>query len=564
MPHHRIKPSLILTCVLLLLVGPGPLNVTAQVNSPPARIQTLTASPGVVSPAPDEPAPAPLTLAELRTRIQAVLHQPEVEAAQFAVKVASLETGRVLFEENATKLLKPASNMKLYTVAAALARLSPNFRFQTSVYAAAPPDVSGAVRGNLTIYGRGDPSIAASYNDGDYFKAIDALAARIAAAGVRRVDGDLVGDETYFDGPPFGPGWQWDDLQWEYGAEISSLTVNDNILDLLVKPGSQLGAACQITLGPPTPLLTIINRTTTAPRGTKRNLIVYRHPGESVVTVGGSLPLDDAGYTGAVAAPKPALLFVTLLRASLEKLGVKIKGQTRTVDARAARTAVTAVTATTTTTTAAAPASAALPTNSLPAGATVELTSLQSPPLSVIAADTLKPSQNLYTELILRALGKTHPPDPTLDSTQAGLAVVKTFLAEAGIDPEKIQIADGSGLSRNNLVTADSTLRLLTYMARHPYAGVFRAALPIAGVGGTPRRDGTLRNRMKSTPAAGNARAKTGSLSGVATLSGYVTSTAGEPLVFSIMIDNHIDEAPVRRDYIDSIVVLLASFKGRS
>ncbi|MEJ7615477.1 MAG: D-alanyl-D-alanine carboxypeptidase/D-alanyl-D-alanine-endopeptidase [Pyrinomonadaceae bacterium] len=471
------------------------------------------------------PAPAPTTIGELQTLIRVVLRRPEVEAAQFAVKIASLETGRTLFEENATKLLKPASNLKLYTVAAALARLSPNFRFKTSVYAAARPDASGTLRGDLTVYGRGDPSIAASYNDGDYFKGIDALATRIAAAGVKRVDGDLVGDETHFAGPPFGSGWEWDDLQWEYGAEISSLTVNDNVVDFFVQAGSQPGAACRITLGPPTSLLTIINRTTTSARGSKRNLIVYRHPGESVFAVGGSLPLEDPGYTANVSVPKPALLFVTMLRTSLEKLGIAIKGRTRTVDARAERTSLPPPVS------GFAAATPASGINNAPPGALVELASLESPPLAVIAADTLKPSQNLYTELVLRALGKTGVPDPSHDSAQAGIAAVKSFLIEAGINSAKIQITDGSGLSRNNLVTADATLRLLTYMARHPYANVFRDALPIAGVGGTLRRDGTLRNRMRDTPAANTASAKTGSLDGVATLSGYVTSAAGEPLV---------------------------------
>ena len=129
--------------------------------------------------------------------------------------------------------------MKLYTVAAALDRLSPDYRFVTSVYATARPDAAGVLRGDLTIYGRGDPSIAARFNSGDYFKGINDLAAQIAAAGVKRVEGDLVGDETYFVGPQYGSGWKWEDLQWWYGAEVSALTVNDNALDLSVKPGSR-------------------------------------------------------------------------------------------------------------------------------------------------------------------------------------------------------------------------------------------------------------------------------------------------------------------------------------
>src|SRR5918998_5654902 len=167
--------------------------------------------------------PAPKTVPELQTRISQILAKPELSPALVGVKVVSLDNGRVIFEENAAKLLRPASNMKIYTVAAALDRLSPEYRFMTSVYAAARPDANGVIRGDLRIYGRGDPSIAARFNNGDYFKAIDELATRIVAAGVKRVEGDLVGDETYFTGPKYGSGWTWEDLTWYYGAEITPL-----------------------------------------------------------------------------------------------------------------------------------------------------------------------------------------------------------------------------------------------------------------------------------------------------------------------------------------------------
>src|SRR5262249_35460513 len=150
------------------------------------------------------------TLSELQARISDILHKPELASAMIGIKVTSLDSGRVLFEENAHKLLRPASNMKLYTVATALDRLTPEYHFATSVYAPTKPDTAGVVHGNLTIYGRGDPSIAARFNNGDYFKAIDDLATKIAAAGVKRVEGDLVGDETYFVGSQYGSGWEWE------------------------------------------------------------------------------------------------------------------------------------------------------------------------------------------------------------------------------------------------------------------------------------------------------------------------------------------------------------------
>src|SRR5262249_12728969 len=163
--------------------------------------------------------------------------------------------------------------------------------FVTSVYAPARPDASGVVHGDLTIYGRGDPSLAARFNNGDYLKSIDELASRIVAAGVKRVDGDLVGDESYFTGPRFGSGWEWEDLTWYYGAEISALTVNDNALDLFVKPGSEQGSKAVITTGPPDPLLTIVNQVTTGAKGTRRDLTIYRDLGKDTLTVSGNIAI---------------------------------------------------------------------------------------------------------------------------------------------------------------------------------------------------------------------------------------------------------------------------------
>ncbi len=161
------------------------------------------------------------TLAELRTRIEEIVHQPALDPGFFAVKIVSLDTGNLIFEQNANKFVRPASNMKLYTVAAALDRLTPDYHFITSVYAKEKPD-KGTVKGDLIVYGRGDPSIAARFNNGDYFKGINDLADRIVAAGVKRIKGDLVGDESYFNGAPLGSGWEWEDLQWAYGAQVSA------------------------------------------------------------------------------------------------------------------------------------------------------------------------------------------------------------------------------------------------------------------------------------------------------------------------------------------------------
>jgi serine-type D-Ala-D-Ala carboxypeptidase/endopeptidase (penicillin-binding protein 4) len=551
----------VLAVVLLLLTGVGaPIAPIVTIATPElglrqrertaaAPVATPQATPSP-SPSPSpEPTPAQArvatttrSLAELQSKIVEILQKPELAPALIGVKVASLDNGRVLFEENAQKLVRPASNMKLYTVATALDRLTPDYHFITSIYGSTKPTSDGVLRGDLTVYGRGDPSLAARFNSGDYFKSIEDLATRIAGTGLKKVEGDLIGDESYFSGAPYGSGWDWDDLTWYYGAEVSSLTVNDNALDLFVKPASESGKPAIVTTGPVDPLLTIVNRVATVAKGTRRSISISRALGSNTVELAGWIPVDDRGYTGGIGISRPAQLYLNMLRTALVKRGIKVTGKDRVTSEKSA---------------------SLVPRSSPSAGPPLppyEIVSFPSPPFAVIAAQTLKPSQNLYTELILRTLGEVLMPAATtpVSSEDAGHEVVKSFLKEAGLKPDSLVLSDGSGLSRNDMVTAEATVQLLTYMSKHKYAAFWRDALPIAGV------DGTLRNRMKNTAAENNLRAKTGSLSSVASLSGYVTSAAGENLVFSIIVNNYPRGVEPRTACIDPIALLLASFAGRS
>src|ERR1700687_5196333 len=352
---------------------PSPSPIASPVASP---VPTPQASPT------SKIATTTQTLGELQARISEILQRPELAQAMVGIKVASLDTGRVLFESNANKLMRPASNMKLYTVAAAIDRLSPDYRFVTSVYAAVKPDAAGVVGGDLTIYGRGDPSIAVRFNNGSYFKGIDDLAERIVAAGVKRVEGDLVGDESYFTGPQYGSGWEWEDLTWYYGAEVSALTVNDNALDLFVKPGSQIGAQAVVTTGPPDPLLTIRNPVRAVAKGTRRALTVQRALGQNTLEVSGTIALDDRGYTGGIGISDPALLFVYLLRSALTQRGVSITGRSRSETASRSEWEALNVEGHRLTHASISPLHGA-----------VEIAKMESPPLSAVAAQTLKPSQ---------------------------------------------------------------------------------------------------------------------------------------------------------------------------
>jgi D-alanyl-D-alanine carboxypeptidase/D-alanyl-D-alanine-endopeptidase (penicillin-binding protein 4) len=287
-----------------------------------------------------------------------------------------------------------------------------------------------------------------------------------------------------------------------------------------------------------------VNKVITSAKGVRREISVRRGLGENTVTISGSIPLDDRGYSGGIGISHPALLFVYLLRSSLTQKGVVITGKSRTTgEAQPAMIS-------------------GVPVAGTNGSLQNEIATLQSQPFSVIAAQTLKPSQNLYTELIFRTLGKVTPPPASTSilgptSEELGLEAVKSFLKTVGIRPEALSLDDGSGLSRNDMITAEASVQLLTFMSKHRYASVFRDALPIAGV------DGTLRNRMKGTPAENNVRAKTGSLSSAASLGGYMTTAAGEKLAFSIMVNNYPRDLDARAVCIDPIAVLLASFTGK-
>ncbi len=431
----------------------------------------------------------------------------------------------------------PASNMKNFTVAAALEKLTPDFRFITNVYAASMPDANGTIIGDLRIYGRGDVSISTSFNNGDYFKGLDNLADKIIQAGVKRIEGNLIGDESYFIGDAIPGSWEIDDLQWYYGAEISALPLNDNAIDLTVIPGP-VGYPCGVRVMPYNPITRVVNQCTTTAAGAKRDLRIVKLIGQNLLQISGSLPLGNAGFQGSLSFSHPAELFIALLKQRLELKGVTITGQTRTVNSRN------------------------------PAAATsVEIAKLESPPLSLIAAKTLKPSQNMYTETILRTLGEesrrlSQVPgapvsDVQTDSSELGITAVKTFLNSIGVAPDGIIQYDGSGLSRHNLITPSAVVQLYTYMAKQSkYPQVWRDALTIGGV------DGTLANRFKGTAAAGNIRGKTGTIDQVSALSGYITTAGGEPLVLSIVV-NGVPETRTRTALIDDIVLNLANFNGK-
>jgi D-alanyl-D-alanine carboxypeptidase/D-alanyl-D-alanine-endopeptidase (penicillin-binding protein 4) len=476
------------------------------------------------------------TLSSLQAQLDAHLDEARFAQAQWGVQVVSLDSGKILFQHNADKLMKPASNAKLYTTALALDRLGPDYRVKTSFYAAAKPGSDGVIHGDLIVYGRGDPSFSARFNDGDYKKALQPALGALQAAGIRQIDGDLVGDESFFHGPPYGSDWTWDDLQNYYGAPASALSFQDNVIDLVFNPGEALGAPCQIVTMPATTFVTLRNRTETAQTNARARIRIYRPLGKNLAYLWGRLPLGATGQTNSVSVNDPALWFVTTLKETLAQNGIVVSGAVREMNWLDRETAP------------------------LDLSKLAEVASVQSRPLAEMVKQTLKPSENLYAQLLLLQVGaKAMESRDTSDGNteQAGVAEMRKFLRQAGIEPDMALLEEGSGLSRATLVTPGATVKLLTFMSRHRYRDAFIDALPIAGV------DGTLRNRFKGTPAEGNVRAKTGSLGYVDTLSGFLTDAGKEKLVFSIMLNNYRETGPEHngRAEIDKLVRMLVDYK---
>ncbi|RJL34035.1 D-alanyl-D-alanine carboxypeptidase/D-alanyl-D-alanine endopeptidase [Bailinhaonella thermotolerans] len=452
--------------------------------------------------------------ASLRQDLDRILADPRLATARAGVVVRAAGSGEVLYERDASALMTPASNEKLLTAAAAFAILGPGHRFRTAVLAAGERDGS-ALRGDLVLKGTGDPTATA--------RAYDELAAKTAASGVRTVRGRLVADDTWFDDVRLGPFWAWDDEPYAYSAPISALTVSpDEDYDagaviVTVRPGAA-GRPARVTLTPETGAVRIVNRATTG--GTGSSITVDRAHGSAAITVSGSIAPGSPEVKRYMSVWDPTAYAADVFRRALARHGVRITGPTVR---RAA-----------------------------PAGAS-ELAARESAPLSAVAVPYLKLSNNMIAEILVKSMGRKAEGAGTW---AAGLRAMEGYLRGRGLTG--LRATDGSGLSRADLVSPAHLARLLEAARSEPWFPAFLAALPVAG-DEDRLTGGTLRSRMRGTPAAGNARAKTGTLTSVSSLSGYVRSAGGEDLIFSIMLNHHLTAAP--RDVEDAIAVRLARFR---
>jgi serine-type D-Ala-D-Ala carboxypeptidase/endopeptidase (penicillin-binding protein 4) len=346
-----------------------------------------------------------------------------------------------------------------------------------------------------------------------------------------------VADDSYFAFERYGEGWSQDDLVWADGAPVSALTINDNVVFVNILPGAHPGDKAFVSITPFADYYAIDNRLMTTPSGTGRRIYINREPGSTQLTLWGTIPVDDTGANEGLAIEDPAEFAATLFRHLLEVRGIAIYGKQRTRHTELANL-------TTFTSTVVAGGGGDEHSLTSPAGPLV-LAEYQSAPLSEDIQVINKVSQNLHAEILLRLLGREKG---TAGTVEAGLEVLRGFLNNAGVSSDEYDFHDGSGLSRQNLVTPHAIVQLLQYAASQPWGSEFRQSLPAAGV------DGSLADRLKDLQPGVQVFGKTGSLGGVKSLSGYAVTAKGEQLVFSIMSNNESASSKRVTDAIDSIV----------
>ena len=461
--------------------------------------------------------------------VAAILAGNPVNKGEWGILVKDASTGEVLYQQNADRYFVPASNMKLFTTALALARLGPDYRFRTTLETPGALSADGKVTGDLILVGRGDPNLSnrkfpyalKEEFDGPPEKAVAELADDLVAKGVKEITGDVVGDDSYFPRERYPEGWEIDDMVWEYGAAISAIVVDDNSVALTLTPGEKLGDPVQALVVPATPEFSVNNQVVTAAPGVKADLTLTRDPGGSAVTVIGTLPARSNPRKLLLAIQEPALHAAAMLRRLLQERGVRMDGTVRAL-------------------------------HSPPGPPAGEKRTVLAEHLSIPLGESVqllnKISQNLHAEMLLRTAARQAE---TWTKPEDLYKFPQDFYASAGIAPDDVVQYDASGLSRHDLATPRAIAALLFYAEKQPWFSVYFSSLPVAGV------DGTLESNLKNTPAAGRMHAKTGSVEHVRTRSGYVDLPDGRRLIFSFMSNNLAGKNHEASDALDALSVAM-------
>jgi D-alanyl-D-alanine carboxypeptidase/D-alanyl-D-alanine-endopeptidase (penicillin-binding protein 4) len=457
----------------------------------------------------------------LHAELERIFADANFASAHWGVEIVSLDRGDMLYERNPGRLYMPASNNKVVTTAAAMARLGPDFRYETRVLTDGKI-AEGVLRGNLIVVGSGDPSQAARFWSGDPFHVLAEWAGKLKGLGVIAIDGDLAGDDSAFQEQGLGTGWEWDDLAYGYAAPASALQFNENLATVEISPGKAEREPAILSVSPICDYFSITANVTTGAAGSEAQIDFERGETGETLVITGSIPAGSKPLRQEVAARYPTKYFLHALKQSLANAGIDVSRCGTRSSSGAGQTAAST------------------------------LWTHASPRLAEIIKPLLKVSQNLYAETLARTMGNVLRKQGTFAQ---GKSVVEEALTNMAVPKGTYSYADGSGLSRLNLVSADMMVRILKYMSRQKYFPEFYDSLPIAGV------DGTIAGRMKGTKAENNVHAKTGSIAYVRALSGYVRTADGEMIVFS-MLANHFLAPSRNAEYVmDSALEVLANFR---
>lgn len=489
-----------------------------------------TGTSGTLLPAP-HPGEVRPTVQALRADLYEILSPSGTSTSQWGVLVVSLVNGDTLFAHAPDHPLVPASNVKVFTTAAALYYLGPDYRYKT--FLLADGDIRhGVLEGDLIVYGTGDPTLRGAEN-----RIWQTFADSLAARGVREVRGALIGDGSYFVGPGTGIGWRETYMSAAFAAPASALSFNENIARLNVLPGDGVGRPVQARLVPSFAGIGIVNHGTTA-RGNAARVSVERETYDGPLLLRGEMGINNPGVWRLVPIVDGPLYAVSSFRELLEDKGIRISGETRSVIR---------------------PEDSPLSTQSVftpipDSFGELDLVAFhRSVPLLEILEELNRRSHNMYSEMVFRSIGRVAYGRGTVEAAEQ--AVYAMLEREAGLTHADLQIMDGSGLSPLNRTSPGTLLKVLDFMAHSRHWAAFRSTLPEAGAEPSFRR-------MRNTAAAGNLRAKTGTIDGVSALSGYVHTADGELLGFSIISNGLASDWRAKR-LEDAIGARLAGFSRR-
>lgn len=458
--------------------------------------------------------------------IDELLRSKELKHSLVGIYAVSIAGGEAIYARNEDISMIPASNNKLFTTAAALGILGPNYTYTTTVERVGDIE-DGILKGHLVIVGSGDPTISGRFHDGDMTKILRDWVDAVKADGIQRIEGFVVGDDDLWNDDDYAPTWDWSYMGEWYGAPSSALSFNDNCVDLYWTAGENVGQAATFETVPDTRYLIFQNYVTTRKKGTGADRYYDRAMHSRVVKIEGGVDLGVKRRADYASVDNPTRYFATVFTELLERAGVEVvEGpadiddfEDKTVFKRGRR----------------------------------RIVSYQSPPMSELIRVINKRSQNFYAEQVLRTIGLKAK---GVGGYKAGCQAVKEFLRKHGIDTGSFNMEDGSGLGWANRTSPKTLAELLKFMHGHKHGDIFIDSLPVGG-----GREGTLRMRFGETSAqrkvASKILGKTGSIFTTRTLSGYITTVSGDRLAYSIMFNNDINGLTLAM--IDRIATLLAN-----